>query len=149
MATVTADNDWYGRAALHAYTTNISDLTNAGTPFLALMADSYSPSRDTDDSWDDISADETSGVNYDAGGKEIQNVTVTSTDNVTTIDGDDVTWDDSTIDARYAVVYDAEPADDADKKLLFLIDFGELLQSDEGEFTVSWDAAGIGEIDAT
>ena len=62
---------------------------------------------------------------------------------VMTFDADDVAWANSTITARYAVIYDATPAADADKKLLAYVDFGADKSSSSGTFQITWNASGI------
>lgn len=58
-------------------------------------------------------------------------------------DAADVTWGSSTITAAKGVIYCDTPATDATKPLVGYIDFGGDVVSSAGNFTVTFDAAGI------
>jgi len=53
-----------------------------------------------------------------------------------------VQWDNSTISARYAVVYDANP-DIYNKPLIGYIDFGQVFTSDAGYFKITFNTSGL------
>lgn len=108
---------------------------------VALLGDTYTFSQ-THEGFSDVSAQEVSGDGYVTGGEALSNVTVTVDEgNVhSTLDADDVAWENSTITARYAVIYDDDAANDT---LLVFIDFGEEQVSANGPFTIQWDASGI------
>lgn len=112
---------------------------------VALMTSAYSPNQDTHETWSQVKANEATGTGYTAGGASLSNKTVTydAANNVTVLDANDVTWASSTITARYAVIYDDNGASDADKALLGYVDFGVDQASTNGNFTITWDAAGI------
>ena len=112
---------------------------------VALLSNVYTPNQDTHDYWDDVSANEVTGTGYTAGGMTLASKTITYTGatNVIALDAADVTWSASTITARYAVVYDDTPATAATKPLLGYVDFGSDQSSSAGNFTLTWDAAGI------
>jgi hypothetical protein len=61
---------------------------------------------------------------------------------VTTLDAADVTWATSTITARYAVIYESTGTD-ATSALIAYVDFGADVVSSGGNFTITWDVAGI------
>jgi hypothetical protein len=107
-----------------------------------LTTSSYIPDQDTHDAKDDVS-NEITGTNYDAGGKALANKAVTISGKVTKFDADDTTWASSTITARYAVLYDNTPAADEDKKLIGYVDFDADKSSENGNFTLAWNAGGI------
>lgn len=107
-----------------------------------LCTASYTPNQDAHDFKNDIT-NEVSGTGYTAGGAEVANPAVTISAKVTKFDGDNVAWANSTITARYAVLYDDTPAADADKPLLIYVDFGEDKSSENGTFQITWDASGI------
>ena len=115
-----------------------------GDTFKCALVDSgYTPDRDLHDQWTDISGDEASGTGYTAGGATLGSLAVakdTANDQIEW-DAADVTWSSSTITARYAVVYDDTHANDVP---LILVDFGEDKSSSSGDFTIQWDAEGMG-----
>ena len=112
---------------------------------VALLTNSYTPDQDAHNYYDDVVANEVSGTGYTAGGNTLANKTNTynSGTNVIVLDADDTTWSSSTITARYAVVYDATPATNATKPLIGYVDFGSDQSSNNGNFTITWDATGI------
>lgn len=112
---------------------------------VALLTNSYTPDQDVHNYYDDVNSFEVSGTGYTAGGLTLQNKTNTynTSNNVITLDADDVTWSSSTITARYAVIYDATPATDSTKPLIGYVDFGADQSSSNGNFTITWDSTGI------
>lgn len=109
---------------------------------MMLCTSSYTPNQDTHQDKADVT-NEVSGTGYNAGGAALTTVSVTQTANVVKVDCDNVSWTDSTITARYAVVYDDTEAADADKKLVGYIDFGEDKSSENGTFQVTINASGL------
>jgi hypothetical protein len=112
---------------------------------VALLTSSYTPNQDVHDYFDDVVANEVTGVGYTAGGETLASKTSTydGGTNVLILDAADVTWSASTITAQYAVVYDASGATNADKVLIGYVDFGSNQSSSNGNFTITWDATGI------
>lgn len=112
---------------------------------VALLTNAYTPDQDAHNYYDDVVANEVTGVGYTAGGNTLANKTnaYNSATNVITLDADDTTWSSSTITARYAVVYDATPATNATRPLIGYVDFGSDQSSSNGNFTITWDATGI------
>lgn len=112
---------------------------------VALLSSAYTPNQDDHITWSQVKANEVTGTGYTAGGTSLSSKTVTydAANNVTVLDAGDVTWAASTITARYAVIYDNDGASDADKVLLGYVDFGVDQASTNGNFTITWDAAGI------
>ncbi len=86
-----------------------------------------------------ISANEITGTGYTAGGAALANKTVTQddTNDKAKWDADDVSWQNSTITARFAVLYDAN------NNLIACIDFTEDKSSSNGEFKIQWHTDGI------
>jgi hypothetical protein len=82
---------------------------------------------------------EVSGDGYDAGGAELTTPTITG-GTTAVLDGDDMSWDPSTITARGAVIYDDDVAGDP---LICYIDFGVNKSSTNAEFLIAWNATGI------
>lgn len=91
----------------------------------------------------DVVAHEISGTGYSAGGATIGSKTITFSagQNRVAFDGANATWGPgaSFTGIRYAVVYDSSPATDATRPLIGLVDFGEDLATDNGNFVISWD----------
>ncbi|MEW6555093.1 MAG: hypothetical protein AB1384_12500 [Actinomycetota bacterium] len=115
------------------------DLDAAGTTIkCALLGSGYTFDQETHDDWSDISANEVSGTGYTAGGAALANKALSEASRVTKFDADDVVWSNSTITARYAVLYEVSTG-----KLILCIDFGENMSSSGGSFTITWDAGGI------
>lgn len=110
-----------------------------------LLSSSYTPNQDTHDYLDDVSTYQVTGTGYTAGGASLTSKTVTydAANNVLVLDAADVTWASSTITARYAVVYDNTPATAATKPLITYVDLVSDQASNNGNFTIEWDASGI------
>ena len=133
----------YGNLVRRAFNGEVDFDTD--TIKVALATSSYTPDQDNDQTWSQVSTYEATGTGYVAGGATLSGKTITydGTNNVTVLDADDVTWANSTITARYAVIYDDKGASDTEKVLLGYVDFGVDQASTNGNFTITWDAAGI------
>lgn len=109
----------------------------------------YVPNQDTDEFWDDATNEE-DGAGYTPEGAVLASASVAydAGTNVLKIDGDDITWADSTITCRIAVIYVREVAD-ADSPLLVYIDFGADVTSTAGPFKIAFNAGGIATITPT
>ncbi|TLF72939.1 hypothetical protein [Nocardia cyriacigeorgica] len=109
-----------------------------------LCTSGYAPNQDTHQFKSDVT-NEVAGTNYTAGGLSL--VTAAPSYNAGTntmvLDADDLSWPNSTITARYAVVYNATPATDATRPLLGYVDFGQDVSTTAGTFSIVWDAAGV------
>lgn len=112
---------------------------------VALLTSAYVPDQDNHQTWSQVKASEVTGTGYVAGGATLSGKTITYDpgNNVTVLDAEDVTWANSTITARYAVIYDDAGAADNEKVLLGYVDFGVDQASTNGNFTITWDASGI------
>lgn len=137
---VTAKN--YGNFLLKALNKEIDWDTD--TIKVALCTSAYVPNQDTHIYFSAIT-NEVTGTGYTTGGATLGTKTITydAGTNVTKLDAADVIWADSTITARYAIIYDDTPATAATKPLIAYIDFGADVISSAGTFTITWDAAGI------
>ena len=140
---------WFGQAIMQAFGSgsagnapNIDYLSD--TIKVLLCASSYTPDQDAHVFKASVT-NEVTGTGYTAGGATLANKTLayTAGTNVIKFDADDVVWSNSTITARYAVIYDDTPATDATKPLLAYVDFGADVVSSSGSFTITWDAAGL------
>lgn len=120
-----------------------SDINAAGSDVrVALCTSTYTPNQETHNDFADIT-NEVSGDGYTAHGVALANKAVTEATRVTTFDADNASWADSTITARYAIIYDYETAVDATSPLIAYVDFGEDKSSENGTFEIQWDAGGI------
>lgn len=140
---------WYGQALLKALNKEIDWDTD--TIKVMLCTSTYTPDQDSHIYKSSVTNEVANGNGYTTGGATLANKTITYTGatNVIKLDADDVTWTTSTITARYAVVYDDAPATDATKPLLGYVDFGQDFSSSNGNFTITWDSAGLFTITAS
>ena len=121
---------------------SISFLTD--TIKCALCTSALTPNIDTQKFWSDVSANEVVGTGYTAGGTALANKAVTqdNVDDEGVIDADDVTWVNSTITARYAVIY-KDTGTATTSLILCIIDFGANKTSTGGDFLVQFNTEGI------
>lgn len=91
---------------------------------------------------------EVTGTGYTAGGVTLTSPTITynAASNLVVLDAADVSWLNSTITARGAVIYDGTPATDATRPLIAFVDFGQDITSSGGTFSITWDATGIASV---
>lgn len=110
---------------------------------VALATSAYSPDQDAHDFFNDVT-NEVVGTGYTAGGATLASKTSTYTSgtNTNALDAADVTWSTSTLTARYAIVYKSTGTGST-SPLICYIDFGADVISSAGNFTITWDAAGI------
>lgn len=139
-------NEFFNR--LHSG--QVSNDLNSADVNVALLDASHSSNPASHAVFDDVNADEISSTTasaqgYSDGGQVISNFTITADSNNRNVDvdGDNVTWTNSTIDAGYAVVYHASPSNAVDQDLLMLVDFEGEQSSQDAEFSIEWDSAGI------
>jgi len=138
---------WYAKAMINAFNQDmVMDFDNV---YCMLCTNSYTPDQDThEDLADGPRTNEVSGTGYTADGAALANQTETNTLNVVKLDADDVTWSNSTITARHAVLYH-KGGTDATSALMSWVDFGEDKSSESGDFTIQWDTGGIATITVT
>lgn len=110
---------------------------------VALTTSSYSPNQDTHDFFDDVT-NEITGTGYSAGGATLGSKTVTQddTNNYAVFDAADATWSNSTITARYAVVYKSTGTAGT-SPLIALIDLAEDKTTNVSTFQITWNTDGI------
>ncbi len=103
-----------------------------------LLTSSYSPSQTGHQIWLNVSSNEVSGTGYTANGVILPDVTLTLKPSSTTFlfSASECSWANSTITARYAVIYDSTSG-----YLLSYIDFGEDKVSLGGLFKIDFDDA--------
>lgn len=107
---------------------------------LMLLTEGYVPDMVNHKVLADVVGSETVGTGYTAGGKTISNRTISIIDNTVYFDGDDVEWLESTIDARYAVMYDNTQLN---KPLLLCLDFGKTKTSTDNIMKIKFGDTGI------
>lgn len=114
----------------------------------ALCTSSYVPNQDTHEFFSSVT-NQVVGTGYTAGGAAVSTRTVAAdaTTNETRLDGADVSWANSTITARFAVVY-KDTGTASTSPLLGWVDFGADVSSSSGTFSITWDATGILKITA-
>jgi hypothetical protein len=112
---------------------------------VALLTSSYTPNQTTHGYYSDVSAYEAVGTGYTQGGQALAGkvLNVDTANKVVVFDANDVTWANSTITARYAVVYDDSGATASTKALIGYIDLVSDQASNNGNFVIQWDATGI------
>lgn len=139
---VSGPTRWFGRAFLAALNKEID--IDSDTIKMMLCTSSFTPNQDTMDYKNDVTA-EVTGEGYTAGGQTLTGVSIAynGTNNTITIDCNDVVWENATITASYAVIYDDTPGTEATKPLLGYISFAEPVSSTAGDFTVTIDSAGL------
>jgi len=124
----------------------INDLNAGGTTVkCALFTSAAAPNQETMNDKADVDAAMTevaNGNGYTTGGAALTTKAVTEATRVTKFDADDVEWTDSTITARYAVLYD-DTGVAGTSVVLTYIDFGEDKSSESGTFKIAWNASGI------
>lgn len=132
----------FGQALLKALNKEIN--WSADTIKVMLCTSAYTPNQDTHAYKSDVT-DEVAGTGYTAGGAVLGGKTASynPATNQVTLGGANTQWPNSTISARYAVIYDDTPALAAEKPLLGYIDFGVTQQSSAGTFEIVWNAQGI------
>jgi hypothetical protein len=134
---------WYGQAIKGQFSGTASrrvDWVN-DTIKVALVKSAYTPNQDEHDFWNDVSANEITGTGYTAGGKALSEKTLTydAASNTVRMDAKDVEWAESTLTARYAVIYKVEGSS-AESPVLGYVDFGEDKSTSSGIFKIEWDA---------
>lgn len=111
----------------------------------AILSAAYTPDRDADDKFGDISDHEVSGTGYTAGGQALANKVLTkdNTGDLVKFDADNPAWPMVTFtDGRWAAIYKNAVAD-ADKKLIGAWDFGSSKSPSAVLFTAIINADGL------
>jgi hypothetical protein len=110
---------------------------------VALVTAGYAADIDAHEFFDDVT-NETSGTGYTAGGKVLQDISLTRDDNNDWIvlDADDLTWALASFVTHGAVIYKSTGT--AGTSMLFAyIDFEEDLNPDGEDFLLQWHNQGI------
>jgi hypothetical protein len=120
-------------------------LASGGSDIRVALMTGFTPNQDTQDAWDDVSANEiTPSGDYSAGGKALTEIdpAYDSGTNETRLDAADVTWTASTLSATHAVIY-AYNATASLAYLLGYVDFGGTVASTAGDYTITWPSDGV------
>lgn len=143
-----ANCKFYGNTHLKAYSKEI-DWLNDDIKVMLCTSD-YTPDQDIHEYKNDVT-NEVSGTGYTAGGISLSGKTLTydSANNKVMFNSDNPLWINSTITARYSIIYDNTPVTDDIKPLLGWVDFGEDKSSVEGSLELQWNGTNIFEIIST
>jgi len=137
----------YGHYLYYATTGSTTQMKwTANTMKCILCTSTYNVSQDAHKFYSNITSELSTANGYTAGGVSLtaQTATYDVTNNYVVLDGADAVWANSTITARYAVIYDVSSgADSASQVLVGYVDFGADQSSSSGTFTVQWSSAGI------
>ena len=120
---------------------NINLLTD--TIKVALLDNTYTPHQ-FHNYFSDVNSHEVSGTGYTVGGKALTGKSVTQDDIEIKgkFDANDTTWYNSTITARYAILYKDTGASSS-SPLIEVIDFSEDKSTSSQDFTLKWNVDGI------
>jgi len=118
-----------------------------GTPKLMLLDDTYTINQDTHDFINDVSADESAGTGYTAGGLTLASVTVTVTGatNKVTLDAADISG--ISVSCCYAVVY-VDTGTPSTSPVLSITDLSNGTATNLTVTGITWSSSGIVELTA-
>lgn len=123
---------------------------NADPLYIMLVLNTYQAlaqaTADAHDFRNDVTAYESSGTNYTAGGVALTSLTLTLSGDDYIFDAADASWAAATITARGAIIFKRVGADlstPADDPLICYLDFGADKVSTDGTFQVVFNAGGI------
>jgi len=130
----------------NAFKKNIANGTidlDTDTIKVMLVTSGYASDQDLHEFKSSVT-NEAAGTGYTAGGSALTGKTVTqdNTNNRMVFDAEDVTWANSTVTARGAVLY-KDTGVPATSPLICYIDFGSDKSSNSGNFAIQWNAVGI------
>lgn len=111
---------------------------------VALLTKIIIPEKKIAPVWSDVVVSEAKGAGYISGGQELTGKKISQDDVSGRVSfyADDVSWPNSVITARYAVLY-KDTGQDTASPLLSCYDFGEDKSSNNGDFTIQWNTDGI------
>lgn len=140
---------WFGKAILNAFggetaveTVAIDYLSN--TIKVSLHTNAFTPNQDTMEFASDLTNEVAAGGGYATGGATLTGKTLgyDAGTNVIKFDANDVQWAASTITAAYAVIY-MDTGVAATSPLMGYVDFEGDVISTNGDFDITWNAAGM------
>jgi len=111
-----------------------------------LLTSSYTPNQDSHKYESDLTlgSNEASGTGYSAGGQLLttKSATTDTANNRQKLSSDPLSWDPSTVTARYMALVDKTPASAAANPILVIVDFGGDQSTSGTEFLITPDADG-------
>jgi hypothetical protein len=112
--------------------------------YAMLVTASYSPNQGADNYRNDVT-NEVTGTGYTTAGQALASKAyiLDTSGHTLAFDADDVTWTGATITARACVVYKHRGGASSADELICYVDFGSNITSTGGNFTITWNAAGI------
>jgi len=137
---ITGTGKLYGSVLAKAFNKEISIASDVIK--VILCTSDYVPSKNH--AYKSDITNEVVGAGYTAGGATLTNKSVVyiSDSDVTKIDADDNLWSNSTITARYAIIYGSTGTDNT-SPLIGYVDFGVDVGVTNGTFSIAWDVNGI------
>jgi len=124
------------------------DTDNFNVALYAHAASSYITNCSGFTYWAEIASGEISGTGYAASGKAASGLAINFNGHNPSrlrLDGSDVSWANSTLTARYAVIY-KDTGNGSTSPVICWVDFGSDQSSSTGTFEIQWSANGIIEI---
>lgn len=142
MSPIAVSAKLYGQVFLKAFNKEINWASD--TIKAMVCTSSYVPDQDAHVYKSSVTG-EVSGTGYTAGGLVLTSKTIaySAASNTVTLDAADLGWSGASFTGRYVVIYDAATGADATSPLICYIDFGVDVTASGGNFTVTFDAAGI------
>jgi hypothetical protein len=134
----------YSPAALALGTAGFN--LSSDTIVCLLLGSGYTPDATAHSTFANVSAQEVTGTGYTAGGLALTSQSWTTSGGVATFTAANVTWANSTITARYAVLVRRAGASlVSGDRLLAYVDLtgGGTISSTSAAFTIQWNASGI------
>ena len=116
-----------------------------GTPKAMLLTSTHTTDIDTQEFIDDVSANESSGTGYTAGGQALASVTTTLNTGTDTVPLDcaDISWATTTIsDFRYMAIY-VDTGTPATSRIMTIVDFGGTETRTAENIDVTINASGL------
>lgn len=103
---------------------------------LALLANTYTPDKDNDTFFSDVSSHQITGGGYTAGGQTLAGLTVVTddTNDIAYLDATDEVFSSLTNTFRYGVIYESTGVEST-SKIVAVIDYGQDLSPYNGDFT--------------
>ena len=127
-----------------AFSRRLSSLDSPETTLKAmLLTEDYVPNQHEHKTVLDIQDYQIIGPGYEAGGAILDDISIEFENGVTTFSADNISWEDSTLEFRFMVVYDDTPEAKEDKNLLFFADFGQTIKTRKSQFAIRWSDDGI------
>jgi hypothetical protein len=114
---------------------------------ITLLSDSSSPSFDTNDFWDDLSANEVTGSGWTD--TALTGTTLTVSSGTLVFDATDLSVGSTTLTSAMASVLRFAVGSDATDPLVMLHDFVTAVSTSTGTFGIQWNASGLAVIDFT